>query len=515
MVVFHAFLYQVRHVIHQDNSSAAAALWFVDIDNDNPIPKANAATVLCHALPPQGLSRRLDKPVQGLGDHCDNAGVSTENWNKYRMGDWFIKWATKYRGDLGVLGWNWPTSLQNTLATEAGNFVNFDCTGIAECPILTDQQQCKQKPEHFFILSNIANFGHYLYGIIEAAKVAIPVAGLSAPDISKNFTNGNPKPPTGPQQGLAIVNGILGALSVVFPPAAVAAGAGGVVSGALGLAALDIPPVDLTWQAAEEYLATIAKQFIKVISDYAHYMLETIPGKEIAKMVDPPPGIYNYAQDPQGLPQIFAKGYYASRKDFGVLPQGFYASWTSSLINWLWNQKEQQVFIVKLNKDQFQMDVCTGDGKPAIKGAEPFTVCIDGNAHVFLQWTYKMDGRKIDTGSLIKSRKVPGIDKLDIDINGNIKLDSIVKSAAYSNQKVGFGKPMEAKAMIENLLSDPGNITPDKTISFNLPICDMTVGDVAARFKKKPKCMEPLAQVCHSPRRTSYDVIVTNTADSV
>lgn len=98
----------------------------------------------------------------------------------------------KYRTDLGVLGWKWPTSLQNTLATEAGNFVNFDCTGASDCSPLTDQQQCKAQPEHFFILSCISNFGHYLFGIIEAAKLAIPVAGLSAPDISKNFTNGNP-----------------------------------------------------------------------------------------------------------------------------------------------------------------------------------------------------------------------------------------------------------------------------------------------------------------------------------
>lgn len=163
---------------------------------------------------------------------------------------------------MGALGWKWPTSFQNTLATEAGNFVNFDCSGVSDCAALTDQGQCKAKPEYFFVLSSIANFGHYLYGIIDTTTRAIPTAGLSAPDMSKNFTNGIPvslptsqirsllsilfltrkqKPPTGPQQGLAIANGILGAISVVFPPAAVAAGAGGVVSGALGLAALDIP----------------------------------------------------------------------------------------------------------------------------------------------------------------------------------------------------------------------------------------------------------------------------------
>lgn len=254
--------------------------------------------------------------------------------------------------------------------------------------------------------------------------------------------------------------------------------------------------MDLTWQAAEEYLAQISKQFTKVISDYAHFMLETIPGQDIGKMVDPPPSSYMYAQDPQALPQIFAKGYYATRRDFGVLPQGFYASWTSSLINWLWNQKEQQVFIVKINKDIAQSDVCTGDGKPAIKGAESFTVCLDGDAYVLLQWVYKMDGRKIDTNSYIKVRQVPGLDKLDIDVNGNIKLDSVIKSSIFSNQKVGYGKPMEAKQMIENLLSDPGNITPDKTVSFNLPLCDLTAGDAAAKYKGKAKCMESLQQVC-------------------
>lgn len=51
-------------------------------------------TAISNALPQQNLNSWADatKSIPGLADHCDNAGVSTDNWNKYGVGDWLIKW---------------------------------------------------------------------------------------------------------------------------------------------------------------------------------------------------------------------------------------------------------------------------------------------------------------------------------------------------------------------------------------------------------------------------------------
>lgn len=230
-------------------------------------------------------------------------------------------------------------------------------------------------------------------------------------------------------------------------------------------------------------------------------MLETIPGQDLGKIKNPPDVAtsgYPYADDPQGLPQIFSKGFYATRKDFGVLPQGFYASWTSSIINYLWNLPDQKVFIVKINKDNFGADTCTADGKLAIKNAADYAVCIDGNAHVLFQFSYETQsgfrgGIQLDQSSVQKSMKVPGVDKLGLDINGSIKLDSVIKSSLFSGSKVGWGKPMEAQGIIDNLMSDPGNISPDKLISFNLPLCDLNNPD--AKMSTSIKCKDGTADV--------------------
>ncbi|KAL9109895.1 MAG: hypothetical protein Q9227_005418 [Pyrenula ochraceoflavens] len=328
-----------------------------------------------------------------------------------------------------------------------------------------DNPNCDTQPEMTFVMAAMVNFGNYLNSISNSIT---KVAGVTT-DKSGKMTEWFTRPGNdagAAVAGLSVANGILGAISAVFPPAAVAGGTGGIIAGAIQLQA---DAADKSFQDFADYtnyLGDFQLDLQKTIDTYARHMFEDTPSNAYN---------YDYSSDPQGMPMILKDGGFASQVQVDSVPPSLLASYTSVGINYLWSKGD--VFIVEISSDTFGDNACNLITKN--------NWCDGQKAHILLTWGYNVatsqgqspQAEFTDVGT------IPGLEHLGDDAFGGMKIEQVVRS---SENAAKAGGKLDAKGMINGIINAvqgppgaPASTTPDVNAlngyltSFDRPVCDL------------------------------------------
>ena len=152
-----------------------------------------------------------------------------------------------------VSNWNYhgiqATDIQTVVLYEASK------EGVSKCDEITDPNcsgtgwdynLCTQSPQAHFVWFAITNWANYFNKLYEAfASSTISLTSLTSDLVSQFYTP--QEDPSNLILPVSVVSGLAAALSVAWPPAAIAAGAGSVINGALTQAGLDKP--EYVWTA--------------------------------------------------------------------------------------------------------------------------------------------------------------------------------------------------------------------------------------------------------------------------
>ena len=103
-----------------------------------------------------------------------------------------------------------------------------------------DYNLCLAHPKAHFVWFAVTHFAQFLSKLEHAFTTGTISVGFAKSDLVKKFYVSR-KEPSELIFPVSIFNGIAAALSAAFPPAAVAAGGGTIIAGALTQAALDKP----------------------------------------------------------------------------------------------------------------------------------------------------------------------------------------------------------------------------------------------------------------------------------
>lgn len=151
----------------------------------------------------------------------------------------------------------------------------------------------------------------------------------------------------------------------------------------------------------------------------------------------------------------------------------------------MWKLPEQQAFIFKATKDQYNgQDVCDGNGNPTLKleNVMQKNVWCDGphgTVHVVGQWKWEGNQRsKLDQGWYNKVGTVPGVDKLGDDVNGYLDIKTAILASINTQANNGGvpGKDLTADQVSDSILKsqDIGAVPAEKVQGWSLPVCDLT-----------------------------------------
>ena len=144
---------------------------------------------------------------------------------------------------------NW--NLYGIQATDIQTVVLYEASkdGVAKCNEITnpscsatgtDWNLCNKSPQAHFVWFAITNWANYFNKLYEAfSSSTISLTSLTSTLVKQFYTP--QQDPTNLILPVSIVSGLAAALSSVWPPAAVAAGAGGIINGALTQAGLNKP----------------------------------------------------------------------------------------------------------------------------------------------------------------------------------------------------------------------------------------------------------------------------------
>lgn len=144
---------------------------------------------------------------------------------------------------------NWD--LNGIQATDIQSVVLYEASkeGLSKCDEITDPNcggngwdysLCQKSPEaHFvwFAITNWANYFNKLYNAFSSSTISL--SGLTSTLVTQFYTPQTP--PTNLILPVSIISGLAAGISAAWPPAALVAGAGGIINGALTQAGLNAP----------------------------------------------------------------------------------------------------------------------------------------------------------------------------------------------------------------------------------------------------------------------------------
>lgn len=235
-----------------------------------------------------------------------------------------------------------------------------------------------------------------------------------------------------------------------------------------------------------KYLTQINLAMNDTMTNYALSLLDTVPGKQVNGQDRPDARAYQYALDKTALPWILANGAFQERRDISILPKNLFSSFTAPLVNFLWKLPEQQGFIFKATKDQYNgQDVCDDQGNPTLSmlggSIMKNNVWCDkphGTVHVVGQWKFQGSQKsKLTEGWYKKVGTVAGVEKLGDDVNGSLDLKTaILSSINTQGASGGVGKDLSAQQVADQIKAADFSQGPpmEKVQSWSLPVCDLT-----------------------------------------
>ena len=227
------------------------------------------------------------------------------------------------------------------------------------------------------------------------------------------------------------------------------------------------------WTVIEGALANIAQTTVDFIESYWTTILDSKP---LTIYPDGNP----YDLQPDQLPAILADGAFAGTVEVPTFDKELYAAYASAPINGLWNQ--DKVIIIKMTDQSIG-----GDAGSACDKFPEMTYCdqATGTAYVFVRWIWSF---AVEAVGAVIGAGMQALDESGWHVTGayavgegnadrlqeyGLSLEIIAKSAERLQRGYGFQTAQTSQQTIDAILEDPGSITIDKAVSFNLPVCDL------------------------------------------
>jgi hypothetical protein len=322
---------------------------------------------------------------------------------------------------------------------------------------------CGNQPELTFIFWAIQNFNNYCVklaqSVVNSGTIAIAKTAHIIKDFAPHYKNNELSADFSLASGLlAVIGGIN-----VFSTIAAAVGVSGIGGAMLGFANGEIsePKFDKFANLTNE-MGDFLKIAATAIEDFAVHVLEDTP-------VNNPGDGQAYADDSQGLVQIFRDGTFAEPIDVPVVPDRVLAALTSNLINEVW--KDQKPFIVKTTVRQTGIGVC------APSESWKANVWCDGeDVYLLLVW---QDAFFYVLGdpSPLPFRLTIGLDGKDKLGDYDMSFELLIRSAMDWQSSTGeFRAPRTKDRMTKYLLSILDDKIQDyQFLLFDMPVCDLGI----------------------------------------
>lgn len=174
----------------------------------------------------------------------------------------------------------------------------------------------------------------------------------------------------------------------------------------------------------------------------------------------------DYLDDDYGLAKILAGGGFAEARPIDTIPDGAVAGLISPVIDHLFNK--QRVVLIKANEYIIAKNPCPDRDGGGISGISDDAIWCDKNgvAHVLITWPEKID--LDDEESVSKALEVKGVESLG---NFDVNIELIRAAADRSQADRGYHPEPDVQYIKDVLLS--GDMSPDKLVSFTIPVCDI------------------------------------------
>ncbi|KAG8532949.1 uncharacterized protein KY384_002827 [Bacidia gigantensis] len=426
----------------------------------------------------------------------NQVGADTRNadsWNQYDMVDWMIEAYGPHLQTLDCANgrstkavedndWHYDAAktqpvgdYQSLILHLMGNDGGEKCDEISDpgCSGTgLDYNLCKEHPKAHFAWFAMTHFARFLGKLQSTFTTSTVAAGLQTSDLVSQFYVAR-EDLSDLVFPISFLSGIAAAISAAYPPAAVVAGAGSIINGALTEAGLTRPDPIKQWGEVQSAVGQAFTQISDALDTYFKDTFHTLPSAHNSGQQG-----RSYVDDPSLIVSQLSHGVFATNVEVGTINPGVYGALAASAINALWAQ--DQVFVIKIT------DKAYGKGAGAACKAFPDqTACINGVAYIFARFQVTVvNGDQPDDYSRFERRSwfVFGIGPTgtagDGTKNANhlkdygLELPDIALAVEKTWDEHGFPFTDQNGATIQHLTTYPTDVAAKDIMFFNLPVCD-------------------------------------------